>query len=128
VRGWIVEADQLLLEALVIEEVSKVPRVEQPARAMTRDTVAPQRPLALAGTGTGFVVSRRGHVLTAAHVAEGCDEMRVRLPSGVTSRVLSVKGGLGNRPGRCADTNIPRTPTAAGSWVSSGRPRPNSYR
>ena len=35
-----------------------------------------ERPPTLGGTGTGFVVSKRGHVLTVAHVVEGCREVR----------------------------------------------------
>lgn len=39
-------------------------------------TAAP--PLKLASWGTGFVISRRGHVLTNHHVVEDCIEVRVR--------------------------------------------------
>jgi S1-C subfamily serine protease len=36
------------------------------------------------GTGSGFVVSEAGHVVTNAHVAETCTEWRVHLPEGDT--------------------------------------------
>ncbi|MHA1563900.1 MAG: trypsin-like peptidase domain-containing protein, partial [Alphaproteobacteria bacterium] len=37
-----------------------------------------QRQLALAGTGTGFVIAGDGHVLTNDHVVKGCVEVRVK--------------------------------------------------
>lgn len=34
------------------------------------------------GTGTGFVISRQGHVLTNNHVVSGCASLRLRWPDG----------------------------------------------
>ncbi len=42
-----------------------------------RDAIPPAVDLALAGSGTGFVVTDNGHILTNNHVVEACQEVRL---------------------------------------------------
>lgn len=49
-----------------------------------------QRPLKMAGTGSGFRVSARGHILTNAHVVYGCREVRVPSAAHTRSRRVVV--------------------------------------
>ena len=39
----------------------------------------------VSSTGTGFVVSKAGHVLTNYHVVDDCKEVRAQIPAGVTA-------------------------------------------
>jgi len=57
-------------------------RLDTPAVSQTPPPVGPtaEKKAQLEMTGTGFIVSRRGHALTNAHVVEGCSEVRTRLP------------------------------------------------
>jgi len=56
---------------------------ETPSRSRTADPQAPlAKPPEFEGSGTGFVVSRTGHVLTNNHVVQDCREVRLRLPPG----------------------------------------------
>lgn len=47
-------------------------------------------------TGTGFVVSMAGHVLTAAHCVDGFSRIRLRLDSGVTEDAQVVAKDIAN--------------------------------
>ena len=78
-----------------------------------------RRSTRLAGTGSGFRVSERGHVLTNAHVVRGCHEVRVgpetpvlvvarddasdldllEEPAGRTGAIARFREGRGVRPG-----------------------------
>jgi S1-C subfamily serine protease len=62
---------------------SKEGSTAAPEKAPTRPDHQQQK----ARFGTGFIVSRRGHVLTAAHVVAGCQRIQVRRPgeSGVVA-------------------------------------------
>jgi S1-C subfamily serine protease len=42
----------------------------------------PPKSLSITGTGTGFFVNGLGHILTNAHVVDGCSALQVRLPGG----------------------------------------------
>ena len=52
--------------------------------------------LDISGTGTGFSVSRDGHIVTASHVTENSDQVRVTLKNGITyvARVIKEEHGL----------------------------------
>jgi Trypsin-like peptidase domain len=52
--------------------------------------VAAQRKRERAGSGSGFVVSKSGHLLTNAHVIEGCAEVRVTSPDRTTAKAEIV--------------------------------------
>lgn len=54
-------------------------RAAVPGAAATAPTRAPS------SSGTGFVVSAAGHVLTNAHVVAGCNEFRARIPGDAAS-------------------------------------------
>lgn len=44
----------------------------------------------LHSTGTGFVVNKKGHVLTNAHVVEACTELRARMPGDAAAPIELV--------------------------------------
>ncbi|MYF07429.1 MAG: trypsin-like serine protease [Rhodospirillaceae bacterium] len=49
-----------------------------------------RRSLRMAGTGSGFRVSARGHILTNAHVVRGCREVRIPPSPNARSRRVAV--------------------------------------
>lgn len=58
------------------------PAPAQPAPGQAAPGAAPARPLQLVSTGTGFYVSRRGHVVTNRHVIDGCTAVAIARPNG----------------------------------------------
>lgn len=44
--------------------------------------VSKKAELRVASTGTGFIISKIGHVLTNYHVVDGCKEVRAQIPAG----------------------------------------------
>ena len=65
-----------------LQQTSRGPASKSPARVQEQHPFPPE----MSGTiGTGFFVSREGHLITNAHVVEGCNAPR--LTSGAASRV-----------------------------------------
>jgi S1-C subfamily serine protease len=54
----------------------------QPAPGQAAPGGAAQRPLQLVSTGTGFYVTRQGHIVTNRHVIEGCTAVAIARPNG----------------------------------------------
>jgi S1-C subfamily serine protease len=72
------------------------------ARAETKKEAGPEQPgpertgSSVLGTGTGFVVSAQGHILTAFHVVSRASSVRVHLPSGEAAAVEIVASDQNN--------------------------------
>ncbi len=75
------EAMQLPQTGAASQEILTLLRVALAARGLGE---APSVELQIADTGSGFVVSSQGHVLTSAHVVDDCRDVRVKRASRVT--------------------------------------------
>ncbi|SEE04914.1 Putative peptidoglycan binding domain-containing protein [Rhizobiales bacterium GAS191] len=62
-----------------------------PASVARADPAPGQTPSRKESSGTGFFVSAQGHVLTNAHVVNGCSSIQVPGPNGLTSVRLIAK-------------------------------------
>ncbi len=51
---------------------------------VTSPDVPKRTEIRVASTGTGFIASKAGHVLTNHHVVDGCKEVRAQIPAGDT--------------------------------------------
>ena len=67
------------------QQVSREWQPRPPNVPVSSSPSPPQREAtkrSMESTGTGFVVSKAGHVLTNHHVIDGCQEVRTRVPAG----------------------------------------------
>ncbi len=72
-----------------VAEAQRLAREWQPKPSTTTDSSSPpslsrepQTMRSIESTGTGFIVSKAGHVLTNHHVVDGCKEIRAQIPAG----------------------------------------------
>ena len=85
-RGIVKEASpavvKIIAEQRAVAEGSTQPDMEQIPEYLRRFfdfTGAPQSPHPRTGTGSGFVISRDGYIVTNNHVVEGADSVLVRM-------------------------------------------------
>ncbi len=100
------------------EKAARRPSAPSPGSASPAPAVAGTRKLA--GNGSGFFVSREGHVLTNEHVIDSCAEVRARPPSGA-----AVKADIIARDARgdLALLKITLVPAAVASFREGRRIR-----
>jgi len=72
------EIDRRLAQLKTAAAAAKVPPPPPTDTVNKAPMPAPKGPATLSSSGTGFVVSPSGHVLTNAHVIAGCRDVRVR--------------------------------------------------
>jgi hypothetical protein len=72
-----------------VAEAQRLAREWQPKQSTTADSSSPpslsrgpQAGRSIESTGTGFIVSKAGHVLTNHHVVDGCKEIHAQIPAG----------------------------------------------
>jgi S1-C subfamily serine protease len=68
-----------------------------PTTCNANDTQEAQKPRARTeGSGSGFLVSSRGHMITNAHVVRGCNRLRVKLPreNWIQADIVTVRDDL----------------------------------
>jgi S1-C subfamily serine protease len=72
-----------------VTEAQRLAREWRPKQSTVADPSSPppfprgaQAGLSIESTGTGFIVSKAGHVLTNHHVIDGCKEVRAQIPAG----------------------------------------------
>ena len=63
---------------------------QQPVQAAAATPGTPAPPTKTKGTGTGFYITRQGHVLTAAHVIDKCPTVMVSRPGGSSAAAAVV--------------------------------------
>lgn len=68
-----------ILDQAIQEAIKPKAKIRKEGKVTSPD--APKRTeLRVASTGTGFIISKSGHVLTNHHVVDGCKEIRAQIP------------------------------------------------
>lgn len=81
----------ILMSQLTSHQLAEAQRLAREWRPKQLSTTSrspsskPQAKRSIQSTGTGFIVSKAGYVLTNHHVIDGCKEIRAQIPSGAVA-------------------------------------------